>query len=445
MDSRTIIDTSAMSRFQIAVVGICLLANMADGYDVLVMAFASVPISEEWGLTGSQLGVLLSAGLIGMAVGSIFVAPLADRIGRRRLTYGCMILVTAGLLVSAFATGPAQLAVFRALTGIGIGGMLASLNVIVVEFCSVRRRGTAIGIFAAGYPIGGTLGGFAAAGLIESSGWRSAFVLGAVVTAVLTLLVILFVPESIAYLVERRPAGALEKMNKMAARMGHPALEELPAAAAPRRVGPATVLRGPYLGRTVALSVAFACVMAGFYFVNSWTPKLLVTSGLSAAQGLSGGVLISVGGVLGCLAFGLLALRVRPTVLTIVFCLLGAVLLVVFVLGVGKLGPSLVVSVLLGVAMIGGITGLYTVAPGQYDVAVRVTAIGFVIGVGRVGAIVAPLLVGALVDGKWSITSIYLLFVIPVVLAAAAIALIGRRAGVAEVVQPVPAVEESTT
>jgi benzoate transport len=445
VDPRTAIDRSPMSLFQIAVVGICLLANMTDGYDVLVMAFTSIPISDEWGLSGGQLGVLLSAGLIGMAVGSIFVAPLADRIGRRRLTYGCMILVSAGLLVSAFAAGPAELAVFRAATGIGIGGMLASLNVVVVEFCSVRRRGTAIGIFAAGYPIGGTLGGFAATGLIEDFGWRSTFVLGAVVTAILALLVILFVPESIAYLLERRPADALEKVNRTMARMGHPVLPALLEVSSHRRSGPVTVLRRGYLGRTGALSVAFACVMAGFYFVNTWTPKLLVSSGLSAKQGLSGGVLISLGGILGCLSFGLLALRVRPKVLTIVYCLLSAILLAVFVLGVGKLGPSLVVSVLLGIAMIGGISGLYTIAPGQYEPAVRGAAIGFVIGIGRVGAIVAPLLVGALVDAKWPVTGIYLLFVIPVVLAAVAVGVLGRQSG-ALTPQPAPlSIEEPTT
>lgn len=419
MNLQETIDRSPMSAFQIRVVALCLLVNMADGYDVLVMAFTSIGVAAEWQLSGSALGTLLSAGLVGMAIGSLFIAPLADRIGRRRLTLGCILLVTAALLASAFAANFAQLAIFRAVTGLGIGGMLASISVIVSEFCPARRRTTAIALFASGFPLGGLVGGAAAAVLISHYGWRSAFLLGALLTGLLAVAVYRSIPESIDFLLARRQPNALEKVNNVLGRMKLPALESLPeAATAGRRVGITTLLRGANATRTIGFCIAFALLLAGYYFVSTWTPKLLLTSGLSPTASLSGGVLINLGGFIGCVVFSLLAFRLKTHLLTTVFVALGAVLLVLFAISVGNLVPALVLSTLLGFTLIGAISGFYATVPVKYDAAVRTTAMGLVIGCGRIGSIVAPLVVGGLLDAGWAVARVYFLFVVPVVLCA---------------------------
>jgi hypothetical protein len=149
---RAAIDDGPMSRFQVLAVCLCVALNMLDGYDVLVMAFTASEVAREWSLSGYALGVLLSAGLVGMAIGSLLVAPWADRYGRRAVILACLGVITFGMLLSALAQQPSQLKALRVLTGVGIGGILASLNVITSEYSSRRWRSAAIGIQVTGYP-----------------------------------------------------------------------------------------------------------------------------------------------------------------------------------------------------------------------------------------------------------------------------------------------------
>jgi MFS family permease len=167
---RSALDDGPMSRFQWTAVAVCVLLNMLDGFDVLVMAFTGRAVSAEWGLSGSQLGLLLSAGLVGMAAGSLLVAPWADRVGRRPIILGCLTLASAAMLLSSISQSAVQLGVLRVLTGIGIGGILASSNVIAAEYASRRWRGLAVSLNSTGYALGATLGGLLAVVLIGGFG-----------------------------------------------------------------------------------------------------------------------------------------------------------------------------------------------------------------------------------------------------------------------------------
>lgn len=129
-DIRKTMDEGAMAPFQWLAVAICILLIMLDGFDVLVMAFTASAVAAEWKLNGAQLGVLFSAGLIGMAIGSLFLAPVADRRGRQPVIVLCLVVVSVGMLLSAAARSYVELAALRAATGVGIGGMLASVGVI---------------------------------------------------------------------------------------------------------------------------------------------------------------------------------------------------------------------------------------------------------------------------------------------------------------------------
>jgi len=129
-----------MSGTQKLVVAFAIVLHMLDGFDILVMSFTATDISATWGLSDSQLGVLLSSGLIGMALGSVFLAPLADKFGRRNLILLSLSLITAGMLFSSVSQNMVLFAVMRLLTGFGIGGILVNLNVITAEFTSDKWR-----------------------------------------------------------------------------------------------------------------------------------------------------------------------------------------------------------------------------------------------------------------------------------------------------------------
>jgi len=412
------IDQGAMSRFQVLAVALCVALNMLDGFDVLVMAFTASEVAREWSLSGARLGVLLSAGLVGMAGGSLFVAPWADRFGRRAVTLLCLGVITLGMLGSVFAQGPTQLAAFRVFTGIGIGGILASLNVITSEYSSSRWRSTAISLQVTGYPIGATVGGTIAALLITSYGWRSAFLFGAMASGLMIPVVIRSLPESLDFLLARRPADALRRLNLLLSRMGRPEVSELPELQAEEHADRNPVRRlfsGHNARSTLLIWAAFFLVMFGFYFITSWTPKLLVAAGLTTREGITGGVLLNLGGIVGGSLFGSLARHLPLRLLGSVCLALTAACMLLFGFFAADLAAAFPIALAIGVFLFGSMVGLYAVTPLLYPAAIRTTGMGWAIGIGRIGAILAPLTAGLLVDGGWATAHLYYAFALPFV------------------------------
>ncbi|WP_251152330.1 MFS transporter [Cellulosimicrobium sp. Marseille-Q4280] len=422
------VQSAPMSRTQYAVVALCVAMNMLDGFDVLALAFSSSAIADEWQLSGGQLGVLLSSALLGMAIGSALVSQVADVIGRRTTVLACGAVITLGMALSAAATGYEMLLAVRVLTGLAIGTLQACLNVLVSEYASARHRPTAISFYTAGQPIGGTLGGILAGVLLATLGWRSVFAFGAVATGVLMLVVWRVLPESIDYLTSRRPPRALERLNAILARIGHPHVTELPAPAAARttRARWSAVLMGRAGLVTLALGLAFFMLMAGFYFANSWTPQLIVLNGFLPGDGVQAGVMFSLGGIAGSLIFGPVASRVgvRPT-LVAAFVLAGAAF-AGYASSMGSLAVAFTLAAALGATTSAAMAGMFSVGPMSYDAATRATGVGLIIGLGRVGAIVSPIVAGRLLDTGWEPGQLYYLFVIPMLVGAAAIALLRR-------------------
>ncbi|VWC27845.1 MFS transporter [Burkholderia arboris] len=428
---RNTIDESPMSAFQTMAVTACVVLNMLDGFDVLSIAFAAPHLAAEWKLSGKEIGLLLSAGLAGMGIGSVLIAPLADRVGRRRIILLCLAVISTGMFACAATHSTLQLAVARAYTGLGIGGMLASLTVISGEYASNKWRSAAIGMQSTGYAIGATAGGVIAGYLLSTWGWRSVFAFGGLLTLLSIPMVLALLPESLDFLLARRPDNALQKINRILARMKRTPIDTLPASSIDM-ASPASrwtaVLRAPLAHRTIALWIAFFLVMGSFYFVVSWTPKLLVQAGLSASQGVTGGVLLNLGGIAGASLFSLLSTRFGLRNLLGATLLLGGALMVVFGANTGSLGIGMTVAVFLGAVINACVAGMYALSPTPYPAEIRTTGIGLAVGIGRLGAILSPMTVGALLDDGWSVSHLYLAFLVPMAGAAIAVAVAGTRA-----------------
>lgn len=418
----------SMSRLQVAAVAVCITLNMLDGFDVLVVAFTASAISADWGLSGAQLGVLLSAGLFGMAGGSLFVAPWADRFGRRAIILFSLGLITVGMLLSALAQDMTQLAALRVLTGLGIGGMLASIGVITAEYSSNKWRSTNVSLQTTGYPVGATIGGAIAAVLIAHYGWRSAFVFGAIASALMFPFVLRYLPESMDFLLARRPPGALERINDLLRRMGRAPIAELPAPAkaneTERQNLIAGLFSGPMARSTLLIWSSFFLLMFSFYFVMSWTPRLLVNVGLSAQQGITGGVLLNLGGIFGGSLFAYLASRFALRRLTCIYLGMTAVFVILFGLLATALATAFVIALAIGIFLFGAMAGLYSLAPVLYPASVRTTGMGWAIGIGRIGAILSPMIAGLLVDAHWTTTSLYVAFALPLLAAVLSVRLL---------------------
>ena len=441
MEFKERLEAAPMKRLQIGIVAICIALNMIDGFDVLVMAFSADSISTHWDLSGAQLGILLSAALFGMAVGSILVAQLADVIGRRKTILICAAVISAGMFASAFAPSYEVLFVLRFVTGVAIGTMQASLNVFVSEYSSARRRSTTISFYSAGLPIGGVLGGIIAGILISAYSWHAAFLFGGAVTLAMIPFILKFLPESLDYLVTRRPAGALERTNRILARLDQPQLAELPIVPTDTALTAAARWKALFSSRygltTLFLSIAFMMLMGGFYFANSWTPKLIKASGFSAQDGIDAGVLFSLGAVFGAVVFGLVAARFAVKRVLVIAFVLSAGGFAVFALSTGALPTALAAAALLGFLLNAGIAGMFSIGPVYYSSDVRATAVGFITGMGRVGAIISPIVAGSLIDGGQAPGSLYFLFIIPLLIGGGAIAFT-RGSGKPAAAAPVP-------
>ena len=413
------IQKNKMSKYQMVVVAICLMINMLDGFDVLVMAFTAASVAQEWQLVDTAIGLLLSAGLIGMACGSVFIAPLADRLGRPMLVLVCLVVISLGMMLSAVSQNLQQLIVLRVFTGLGIGGMLASLNVIVAEYASDKWRSFALSLLQTGYPIGAVIGGTIAAFLIVHSGWRSVFLFGAIASLVMIPLVIWRLPESLDFLLAKRPVNALQKINFLLNKMGKSAVKEIPVDNNQNAVVTAslnTLFKHGMQRTTLLVWISYFMVMFSFYFVLSWTPKLLVEAGLSKQMGISAGVIINLGGVIGGILLGVISSKFSLKKIIGFYMLATAIFMMIFALGSANLLATLVLGVLIGFFLFGSMIGLYAMVPDLYPAIVRATGMGWAIGVGRIGAILSPMFAGLLLDWQWQGHHLFFVFAIPLLL-----------------------------
>jgi benzoate transport len=419
-------DDGKLNAFRIRVIAVCTILQALDGFDVLSMAFAAPALSEAWQLSASELGLLISAALVGMASGSLLVAPLGDRFGRRPISLLCLSLITLGMLLSAFARNAAELGAFRVLTGIGVGGLVPTLNVITAEYAPSRWRSAVSGLQATGYPIGATIGGGIATFLIATYSWRAAFLFGGLASALMLPVVACSIPESMEFLAARRPARALDRLNALRRRMHLDLIDELPQLPAipkPLRRGVAVNLPARSAS---ALSLAFFFLMLGISAVQSWTPKLLIDGGLSQQQGLSVGVVLNLGGIFGGLLVSVCAVRFSMRRLEIIWLALGALLMALFGWLSTQLSWAFGIALVMGVALSASIIGLCALGPTIFPAQARASGMGVSIGVGRIGAILAPLCAGALLDHGWKAAQLYYIFAVPIVLALLSISALPR-------------------
>lgn len=400
-DPRKVLQRARMGRLQIGVVALCIALNAVDGFDVLAISFAAPGIAEEWGIDRAMLGVVLSMELVGMALGSVLIGNLADRIGRRPVILGCLVMMTLGMLLAAWAQNVASLSATRLFTGLGIGGMLSSTSAMVAEFSSDRRRNLNVVLNIAGYSAGAVVGGVIAALLLERTGdWRSVFLLGAAATTALLPLVFVFMPESIESQIARRPRNALQSVNRTLARLGMPAVDALPSPDAnAANASFRTLFSSRYAWPTVLLTIAYFAQIMAFYFIQKWTPKILVDMGFDAASAGRVLVFVNIGCVIGAVSIGLASQRMRLQPLVV-----GAMVLsFATIASYGLLPRDLVwfsaVAVLAGFFTNASVVGMYPVLVRTFPAPVRASGTGFVIGVGRGGSVVGPIASGGLLAG----------------------------------------------
>lgn len=426
---------SKMSGLQIRAAILAIVLVILDGYDLVVITFTAPHVRQEFGVSASLMGWVLSGALIGMFLGSTFVAPLADRIGRRNVAILATLTVTVGMIIGLLARDISVMLVSRVVTGIGIGMLLATTGVILAEYTNKRIYTPAMGFLSAGPNLGATIGAALVGPLMSTAtvttmaypfgGWRFAFLVGAGLALITLLATVFWCPESITWLAEGRRPGALGRLNTLLAKMGQPVLAELPAPEAPdvHQKGALRTIFSPGLRwKTLLMIIGYVAYQVTFYFMNTWSPSVisgsnaLPTGAPNTALAAPTTMSISLGGMLGMALFGFIAYKVNPRVLTTVFVILGFVTLAAFAVTGTHVPMAFVMLAIASFFFSAGNTGFYTVVPKLYPTLARATGYGMVAGIGRIGGMAAPILGGMAFDAHLSVKVVYMMFGAPLLL-----------------------------
>lgn len=398
-DPRQIIDDGVMSTRQWVVVTLMVFLNALDGFDVLSSAFAAPGISAEWNVPRAELGIVLSAELVGMGFGSVLLGSMADRLGRKPTMLLCLVIMAVGMFLAANASDVWSLTSWRFLTGFGIGGMLAAINAVTAETSSRSGRSLAMALMVIGYPLGAMIGGYVAqTWLLVDHDWRAVFMFGAVVTVVMIPLVMLLVPESPAFLAATRPPGALAKINKSLGVFGQPLIDELPPEVADAdKPKISDILAKPELRRvTLLLAFGYMFHTITFYYILKWAVQIVSDFGYSQPEAASVLTIANVGGAIGGGLFGFFMKKwdiKRPTIVMLIF---SSIAVAAFGIGKETLWGWQMATFCTGFFTNAAIVGYYSAFARGFPAHARATGTGVVLGIGRLGAAGSPLLAGFL-------------------------------------------------
>jgi benzoate transport len=418
--SHDVIDRGPVSAQQLLVVGLCMFFNMLDGFDITAMAVVAGSVSTDLDLTPDRVGWIFSFALAGMMGGAMFLAPVSDIIGRRKMIILAMALIGVSIILTASASTLPEFVILRFISGLGAGAMLASQAALSAEYSPDKYKAFSVVAVTSGYPLGAMMTSVIAGYIMPEYGWRGMFWFGGLLTLSMVLVALLMIPESLKYLFERRPEGALEQINKILKKLKKEPLDEMPEVIASKEKVTTGVLSGmrqllvkEHRKTTLTLWTAFLLCFSTLYFLMSWIPKLMEDSGFDVAAGRDAFFLFNLGGVIGIYLMGWMSTRWTLTNLIFYLSSASAVGMVVFALVPNNLNLLLLLTLVIGILQQGGFTGLYGAAAKAYPTNIRSTGIGWSIGLGRFGAVLGPLAAGYLIAGGLSMSANYFIFAIP--------------------------------
>jgi MFS transporter, AAHS family, 4-hydroxybenzoate transporter len=424
----TVIDTQPIGGLQLRVFLLCAAVLFVDGFDVQGITYVAPAISREWGLPRGAFGPTFSAGLFGLMLGAILLAPLADRIGRRRVIILSCAAFGLGTLLTVWVASLSALLVARFFTGFGLGSALPNAIGLASEYAPERRRALVVMFVGSGISIGSIGSGMVAAQFVNTLGWRALFVAGGVLPLLLAVVLWLALPESIRFaaLLPQGQEEAKRLLHKIRPEIGSG--EDVRIVSGDRHGGKPVVAdlfrdrRGP---ATIALWVAFFMSLLNVYLAINWLPTSLNASGFTVPQAAFMTSLYHFGGVAGTYAIGLLMDRLGPHKMVLTALLLALVGFYTFSSATGLTQwPTTAVLMLAGFGVIGAQVGLTALSAITYPVAIRSTGLGWALGMGRIGSIVGPTVGGWLLATAANPRSVYAVCVVPIAIGMAAVALL---------------------
>ena len=428
IDVHKLSDEARFNSFHGLVLFWCAMIIVFDGYDLAVAGIALPSIMKEMGVSATNAGFMVSSALFGMMFGNIFLGTIADKIGRRYAIAICIAMFSIFTAAAGLTHDPVTFSVMRFLAGVGIGGVMPNVIAQMTEYSPKKIRSTMVTLMFSGYSVGGMLAALLGKTLIETYGWSSVF-LAAGLPVLLIPMILKSMPESMPFLIKQ---NRLDELKKIVSRI-EPSYKSQPndrfALPNEDKANSAPIRQLFSDGRgfsTVMFWITFFMCLFMVYALSSWLTKLMASAGYSLGSAMTFVVVLNFGAMIGAVTGGWLADRYR-----IKYVLIGMFLLAAF--SITMLGHKVPTEVLF---LLVGLTGATTIGAqivnsayaGQfYPMSVRATGIGWALGVGRSGAILAPILIGTLVGMALPLEQNFMAIAIPAAIAAITISLVDDR------------------
>lgn len=401
-----LINDRPVSRYQVRVFFLCALAALMDGYDSVIIGITAPAIAASLGLDVKSFGPVFSAAQFGFMIGAFVAGPLADRFGRKSILVLSVVMFGLFSLLTPLAGTYEHLVALRFLTGLGLGGASATFVSISTEYAPLRVRATIVALMWTMIPAGNVVGGVLSSALLPAYGWMQVYYIGGIVPIGIALLMIGLVPESASFLVVRGASFA-----RLSAIIRHIAPDVVQGpdtkyVVTEDKTADARVKNLFSDGRavvTICFWIVFFCCWLVLITVLAWMVPVLREAGISPGKAPLMIAANSAGAVIGAPLIGRLMDRMNPYAVVIVGVVIGAASVSALGLAVRSVEAFAVCSFIAGFALGGTSSGLVALVAAAYPTAIRSTGIGWAIAVSRFGAVVGPLLAGAMLSSGWSL------------------------------------------
>ncbi|MBD8094593.1 aromatic acid/H+ symport family MFS transporter [Pseudomonas fluorescens] len=431
LDIQSFLDTRPFGAFQWKILLLCLTVLVLDGFDVVIMGFIAPALIADWGIARESLGVVMSAGLFGLALGALGGGPLADRFGRRRVIIGAVFFFGVMSILSAWAPNLMVLSVLRFLTGLGLGASQPNAATLASEYAPRKYRSLMVTVVYCGFTLGAAGAGFLANAIMATHGWSAILLIGGIVPVLFAGVLCLILPESAKYLVvkkTRRPA-----LERIANSIEPGIADSNTQFVTPERQNSGErsvnlILSRPHVVVTMALWVGLFMNLMTVYFLNSWLPIIVKDDGFSLADAALVGGMMQVGGTLGNIVIGWEMDRFKAHRVMIGTLLGAAILTVTLGLASPGLYGLMALVFMLGFCINSTNTGWTAMAAIYYPTEMRATGTSWMTGIGRFGAILGAYIGAVLLGLKWDFNNLFMILTVPIAIAVLA-AFIKGRAG----------------
>ena len=396
LDLESVIESGPISRFQIRVFLICALIVMIDGFDTQSIALVAPDMIADWHVQASAFGPVFGIGLFGGLTGGILFGMASDRFGRKPMLLLAILLFAVMSLTTSYAGSISGLLVIRFLTGLGLGGALPSAISLTSEYAPRRARATIIAWMFCGFPLGATIGGFAASRMIPIFGWESIFIAGGAIPLLLLPWLAVAMPESLRQL---SAAGRTASVEILLTRMARTARWNGKAVAAPAEARSPLIslfTDGRAIGTLLIWTTLFFSLLMTYFLIN-WIPLIARRGGIGMQGAVLGVAAFNLGTIVGCLALGRLVERYRPELVIAASYAAAAIA----ILSLGYVGQSgkLLFAAAFAAGLLGSGAQMCMIALGAvyYEARIRATGVGWSMAVSRIGGITGPVIGGLLV------------------------------------------------